>query len=861
MAGKPRWRSACQFRQKTSWARSIWSPSNVAANMTEKKMSFAKSRGCSAPSVAPTREPQTSAAPAITPAVPETRPGDLCQPATESSSAQPATGPTLSRIPTTPSVTGMPFSAATRATDVAAADVARADVAPADVAAADVAAVDVAPADVAAASFSPRHVDYRVPLATHCDVDISTVDAEKLTTSYRTTQRNMLVGCAIVLLGAAAYPAFSFMHITAASRLCAFFLLALPVSLVMLLKQISSRLAPANPPLATKLCNWLTLGSPVAKCHVASLEFDTGDFIQGEKTLSVAAKAVQPKHLAQYIFTHGSLAFARAKVGQTVQARELISQTLETATAWKNSHPTTSAIISAATTYQLAADIQYLEDHEEQALSLYLKALEQAVGLKAPPVELLVSLLWRTGHLLGLLGHFDNAVPYLQKARQLADGMPDLSVSLRAAIYGDLAFIAKDNACEAEFDQLTRLPSSKSHLPAVYRLRARAAAARDDVARASAEYKLAIDASTAQRPSTSFEFASIASEYSGFLQTLNRDGEAAALALKATQAKYSLQQSNFMVEEQGKKVSIKPQAKQMAVNRGRFPIFCLLLTIWYGFCVWLEGFRVADYHAWAWFFGFATVTALKLRAKYGTQIAEDAPGALIMVLSHVPFARYIVPELSRLSQKTVAVFAAAGLAFALMAKAVNVPPNTVPPSGLSSYEYMRRGMDFLRQDEFLKAQACFAQVSGTDANSKEMAQQKRDCMPVRMPPPEAVEMNAKALRLQHSKDRAEAKALWEHSISKYPDFEMPYVHLENLLRLESLRTKDKAALARREQLLTKALAINPKNQMCVASMVNVKLDQDDKEGAQKYIAQLDDLSRQLFSALLDAKQRSKQAKK
>jgi len=665
------------------------------------------------------------------------------------------------------------------------------------------------------------------------------ISTASLAADNRKRKLLIYVSSSIVLAGALFYLVALAIHWSQVLRVAAWFLVLLPICTVLALKEISKTLVKRNPLLAQRLCGWLAFGSPTAHCHLASLYTDIGNYAKGEKLLSQASKAVQPKNLGDYIATHSYLAAARARIGSTVQSEKLMQEMLEAANALKESRPTASSSIVLAIALNCMAEIQAQKQNYREALDNSRRAFDELAALKHPPEEVLLTALSNAGHLNNEVGRYSEALAYLQKAKELVEAIPDTRVSQAANIFANLgfAYANTDNQKEgaralAHGLKLAESPSGRKELPTVCRLMAKVQLAAENLAEADISYSEAIAACQLQTPKISYELVQIQAEYAAFLRKTGQEGEAAAVDLQGVQAKYSLDQTNF-AEEPKKKVKVKPQAAALvkAKSKSRFPVFCLLAALWYGSKVLLTGIRVASFGNWALFVAFAVITAIKLRAKYGRRTTEEVHGGIVAVLSHLPYARYIVPELSALPQRTVVAFAACALAVLGIAKMNLVAPDTVPSSGLTQYEYYALGYELAKKESFAKARDAYEHVLRTQGPWRALSENKLSTVLPRTPQPDsALAANMEALRLETT-DRPKAEKLWQSLISQYPGFEYPYIHLAESYN----KGKDKSRLKEAEELAMKALSINPYNGATLHCLYYIEVAQDDKAKTKLYL--------------------------
>jgi tetratricopeptide (TPR) repeat protein len=505
------------------------------------------------------------------------------------------------------------------------------------------------------------------------------------------------------------------------------------------------------------------------------------------------------------------------------------------------------------------AEIEACQSNYQKAFELSRRALTELSQVKNPPVEFVLDVLESLGHYSNAVGRWSETELYLLKAVEITDKLKAVSNAQKARILAHLGLalfrLGYTEASEHAFVESLKMAetiAASGAVPHVISLYAKVQSARKELQEADQSYKDAIAAYNSQDPKVTHELLQIKDEYAFFLRTLGKEGEAAAIALSVVQARATLEQQKHAKAAQSakKREQIKPaaapqinRAAAQQINRKyRFPIFTLLITLFYGSEVLLGGMRVASFHSWAWFIGFATVLAIKLRAKYGARSAEETHSALISILSHVPFARNIVPELSVLPQRTVTIFVGCALLAAGVLKVTLPAPDTVP-SGLTSYEYLQLGMSLDHKESFNKARDAYQRAADQHGYFGTVAERMLKMLPLGQQPDEAISLNVQAVALK--KDKVQAEKTWKDCIAKYPNFEIPYLHLGEYY----LKSKDKQKLSEAQEMIAHTLSINPDNQKALFDMYRIKKAQGDDSGAQQYLDKVPAEQRKLIESL------------
>ncbi|PWT95920.1 MAG: hypothetical protein C5B53_10575 [Candidatus Melainabacteria bacterium] len=690
--------------------------------------------------------------------------------------------------------------------------------------------------------------------------ELESFDPGHLASAYEKKKRLIYAATILVIIGAIVYLAASFMQMAQTFRPLAFFLVFAPICIVLSLKEASRGIAQRNPVMAQRLCGWLSFGNPLALSHLASLYMDTGKYGKAAKVLFTASRSVQPKNINDYITTHAKFAAVRARVASITEAEGLFKETFNSAVQLKQARPTPSSSLTLVVSLICGAEIEGCQSNYQKAFELSRRALTELSQVKEPPVDLVLDVLESLGHYSNAVGRWSETELYLLKAVEITDKLKDVSNAQKARILAHLGLalfrLRYTEAAEHAFSEGLKIAEKKAAsgaVPQVISLYAKVQSARKDYQEADQSYKDAIAAFDSQDPKVTHELLQIKDEYAFFLRSLGKEGEAAAVAFSVTQARAALEQQKLAkAAKNGKKPElIKPAAAAPQINSAaaqqinrqfRFPIFTLLIVLFYGSSVLLGGFRVASFHTWAWFIGFATVLAIKLRAKYGARSVEETHSALVSILSHLPFARYVVPELSVLPQRTVAIFVGCALLTAGVLKVTLPAPDTVP-SGLTSYEYLQLGGSLDHKESFNKARDAYQRAADQHGFTGTIAERMLKTLPLGEQPDEAISLNMEAVALKKDKDQAEK--IWKDCIAKYPKFEIPYLHLGEYY----LKSKDKQKLSEAQEMIAHTLSINPDNQKALFDMYKIKKALGDDSGAEQYLNKVPEDQRKLIESL------------
>ncbi|MGD9682364.1 MAG: hypothetical protein AB7W16_14350 [Candidatus Obscuribacterales bacterium] len=611
------------------------------------------------------------------------------------------------------------------------------------------------------------------------------------------------------------------------------FLLPLPVCLALGLNEICKLIAPKNPRAARKVFGLLTFGNQQAIASLASLDIDMGDYNSAEKLLAKTVKIINRKKKPRdYIAAYSYLAAIRANTGKVAEAEKQIVTLIAMAEKYHQDRANEVNAILLATTLVHGATVADLKDDSRSALLLVGRASELLSQQQNPPAELTITALATTGYLKNLNGLYDQARPYLDRAMDIYSAMPDARMSHEIFIECNIGIscMGSGNLDEAQEHieralSLARQPLGKRELPRVFHARAIYESIATTLDEADFSYHEAIRACEAWHPADSLQLVRILREYSDFLTGTGKAREAEKLETRFTQIKYSLDQATYESDLLDREV-IK-EVETPGYKKGRFPIFWLIFAGLQAFNVYSDGLRVASTTSWLLLITAVTVTIIKLRAKYGPQAEQEASaGAVLAVVSAIPFARHVVPELSVLPKRSVGMILGAALAVFGVSRLTAPPANTVPASGLMPIEYASLASVLAKKEDFSLARKAY-DLAAAGAPGDPMLGATACFLPAETPPDEAVRENQKAVELEKT-DPAAAAGIWKKTIEKYPGFEVPYVHLASFKEKH-----DKLEDA--QNLIEKAIEINPNYFKSLITMSEIKQHQKDPEGANKFM--------------------------
>jgi tetratricopeptide (TPR) repeat protein len=682
----------------------------------------------------------------------------------------------------------------------------------------------------------------------------------------------ILVGIAIVVFFVAQY-----LGLRQVVYFTKFSILAAPICLGFAINDICMRIARTNPKLACRILSFLTFGNANSLRSLAHLYMDQGDYAKAEKTLSASIGAIDPKRkLRDYILMHALFANLRAHIGRSTEAEQLVREVLNAAEAHDKERQTNYSAFLLANTLNYAAQLCDVTDKMHDALALARRAVKLLCDHDMPPPDITLVALYNAGYYCNVLGEFQEAMVYLTKAEELATKTGIARDGELAFIFSNLAIanlgVGRSTQCKRLLnDAETRamMPLGMSERPHTYQCWAIYHFANDRLEYSLQSYEKAIDYCSQQTPKESVFLLRIIKEYSVLLREIGKTREANANEKKVTQIRDTLHtMSAYVPTKKDKK--IKP-LKVPVTKKARFPIFYLLLAGFLGFTIWEEGVRLAPFSQWFFFLITLAVIAIKLRAKYGPPIREEtSQGAVIAVVSLIPGLRSVVPELSLIPKRTGALIIGSAVAMAMFVQLTEPSPDMVPDSGLLGQEYLVLGDGLVNVESFNNARKAYELAAQNGAGPIAKMKLIRD-LPKNEQPEDAIVENMKALEVSKEKGSKPEKAriLWEQCAKKYPDFEFPYVHLAALTNpnqlsagvseaLTALKTKKsgskksksddpispadttmrrserRAKAHEAEELIQKALVINPNLGIALLEMCSIKNNLGDTAGRIKY---------------------------
>lgn len=237
---------------------------------------------------------------------------------------------------------------------------------------------------------------------------------------------------------------------------------------------------------------------------------------------------------------------------------------------------------------------------------------------------------------------------------------------------------------------------------------------------------------------------------------------------------------------------------------------------------------------WLLFVIALTVSVIKLRAKFGAHADQETSDATVLtIVSKLPFARHVVPELAVLPKQTIMIILGAAVVVFTGARLTAPPPDTVPDSGLLPLEYSAMASNFVLDEKFILAQKAY-DIAARQGGDSDSLKSISSLLPKGPLDQEAVDANLQALSKQ-AENESEAAKIWQDTIEKYPRFEVPYVHLAQI------RIRDKK-LEEADKLLTTALSINPGFFNALMNMGDLKSAMNDHKAAREYRNRAIDLS-------------------
>jgi len=562
-----------------------------------------------------------------------------------------------------------------------------------------------------------------------------------------------------------------------------------------------------DPLKAQKIYARIAIGSSL---EIANSYMDAGDFLTAERILEQAAKKMTAKHAKKYISAYGLLAVIHAHTGRTDAADAMIKQVLAAAAANHGAGPTDSNAALLAMTLNYAGEILELKGEFDQALKTYTRALQVLISQRQPQTKSLVIILANVGHANNLLAHYEDAVNCLAKADQLSERISDLLpaqlafiLSARGTALRGVNQLEKSAECLNQSLEYARKPFGQRQLGNVYYDLAKLYVTAERLQEGEESYSQAVAAYESRQPKATPELVRVLQDYAYFLRSVSQDEQADATKKKAAQMQTTLHDINLFHQTKNVK-KINAAVVKTATKRPRFPFFWMVLVGFWGYSVWNGGLRAASPYDWYWLLGALTIFGVKVKHSMSPPSREELSEGITSFMAYIPFVRSILPELSAMSKRSIAVVVAWLILVAVGSKYLLPAPNTVP-DGLFAFEYLVWGRNLAAKESFSKARDALSRAVKMDPNGHDgqCAQHTIDCRLPKSPQPEAaVQANMDALALLKNKDTNGAIKAWQDCIQQYPKFEWPYIHLSKLYaRQHKLDDAD--------GLLKKVLAENP----------------------------------------------------
>ncbi len=612
-------------------------------------------------------------------------------------------------------------------------------------------------------------------------------------------------------------------------------MLAVPLSLVYGMKEGIRWLMKVQPLTAQKLNSLFGWGDPR---DIAISYIDTADFLGAEKVLEKACKKMSAKQAKQYISAYGLLGLIHAYTGRTDAADTIIRQAQELSESNYKARQTDSNAVLLQMSLNYRGEFQQLMGQYDSAHRIYLRTLQLICTELNPDGEAIVSALANLGHVKNLMGQHAEALLLLQRASEIGQELPHVRETTKAFVNSNLGTacrgIGELEESEKYFHQAIALaegPLGQRELGRIYYDLARlyVTSAQHDLGLGF--YQRSASAYDAWKPLVNPEYLRVLQDYAYYLRSIEHNDDADMAKKKAQQMQQNLRDINNMNQGEVQKINASIVQSVQAVHKpSRFPIFWTFFFMWECYSVWLSGLRVAPYREWALLITAAAVLALKLKTKYGPPSRNElSQGASVALLSMVPFARSVIPELSQMSKAGIGVFVVLVVGAFGLVKMVLVPPNTVP-AGLMPVEYERLADKLIDAENYNLAAKAFDKALADSANKvKNSIQRTRACrMPLVTQPDEAIQMNLDALKLRENKNSDAALQKWNECLAKYPDFEQPAVHIaEELLK----KSKDPKAA---EELLQRVLTKHPNYYDALNGMASVKVAENDSTASMQY---------------------------
>ncbi|MDZ4833734.1 MAG: hypothetical protein SGJ27_08125 [Candidatus Melainabacteria bacterium] len=689
-------------------------------------------------------------------------------------------------------------------------------------------------------------------------------------------KKRLLYGAMLVVgIGIVVYIVASYFQLRQVVSVTKFSLIAAPICLAFAVNDLCMRLARRNPRLATRILSFLTLGNADSLRNLAHLHMDMGDYAKAEKTLSSSIGAIDPKRkLRDYILMHALFANLRAHVGRSTEAEKLVRDVLNAAEAHDKERNTNGSAFLLANTLNYAAQLCDVTDKVHDALALARRSVKLLCEHDMPPPDVTLVALYNAGYYCNVIGEFQEALLYLNKAQELAKKTGIARDGEQAFIFSNLAIanlgVGRTTNCKrllTDAEARAMEPLGMSERPHTYQCWAIYHFANDRLEYSLESYEKAIDFCSQQTPPESVFLLRIIKEYTILLRELGKTREAKANEQRVTQIRETLHTLSAYVPTK-KDRKIKPL--KVPVTKSRFPIFYVLAAGMFGVAIWGEGVRLASIAQWLFFLTSLVVIAVKIRAKYGPPVKQEtSQGAIIAIVSVIPGLRSVVPELSMVPQKTAGIIIGAAVAVFVFVQVTQPTIEMVPDGGLLGQEYLVLGDILVEKESLNKARKAYELASKNGAGPIADMKLKRD-IPRDKQPDDAIEENMKALQTSQEKSPKAAKRariLWEQCVAKYPEFEYPYVHLAALINPNNFegalgdavaaakakskkkqakpdaedigiptisRIEKRARAHEAEALLEKALAINPHFGLALLEMCSVKQNLGDAAGRTRY---------------------------
>ena len=612
--------------------------------------------------------------------------------------------------------------------------------------------------------------------------------------------------------------------------------LAVPLSLIFGIREGIKILMRKQPLKAQKLHKLTSWGEPR---DIAFSYIDTADYLNAEKVLEKACKTMNAKQAKQYISAYGLLGVIHAYTGRTDAAEKIIRQAQDLSEANYKARQTDSNSVLLAMSLSYTGELYQLKGMYEDSHRMYLRALQLICTQLNPQGDAIVSALANVGYLKNLMGHYADALPLLLRANEIADKLPQARESVKAFVYSNLGTASRGmgNLAESEdyFHQAIACasgPLGQRELGRIYYDLARLYVTDSQHDRGLEFYQKSVAAYETWQPVASPEFLRVLQDYAYYLRSIEHNEEADAAKKRSLQMQQNLRDINGLHQGEVKKVSASIVQSVAATQKpSRFPIFWAIFFLWQCNSVWVSGLRVAPYREWMLLITAAAILALKLKTKYGPPSRNElSQGAAMAVLSMIPFARSVLPEVSQLSKKGIGIFMVVVLGAFGLAKTIGVAPNTVP-NGLFPVEYEKLGEKLITSESYGLAKESLdkAYQSGDDSIRKSVERIKNCKLPRIVQPAEAIRVNMDALALQkESKNSEEALKKWNECMVQYPDFEQPAVHVAEEYLKKEKKTKEA------EDLLNKVLSANPNYYNALLAMGQVKSAEGDSHAGLEY---------------------------